>query len=72
MTELTPDDIANLRSIGFMVSSKEGQTFVESSEYVIEEDFGRWFLYHTGASGYDYVDEFAGVFDAIDYTKDLK
>ena len=44
MTKLFPDDIANLRLLGYLVSNKEGQTFVENDKYVIEEDFEQWHL----------------------------
>ena len=69
MTKLFPDDIANLRLLGYIVTSKEGQTFVESDEFLVEEDFGRWFLFKNTGLDYKYYDEFATVYQAIDYAK---
>ena len=71
MTELTPDDIANLRLLGYMVVNKEGQTFVENDKYVIEEDFGSWFLYEIKGESYVFLDAFMTVYNAIDYIKDV-
>lgn len=71
MTKLFPDDIANLRLLGFLVTNKEGQTFVESENFIIECDFDRWYLYETKKERYEYRDEFSTVYEAIDYAKDL-
>lgn len=71
MTKLTPDEIANLRELGYMVSSKEGQTFVENDTHVFEEDFGHWYMYGKAQDCFAYIDEFETVFSAIDYSKDL-
>lgn len=71
MTKLTPDDIANLRLLGYLVKNDEGQTTVEGDNFIIEEDFGRWFLYEIKENHYEYRDEFLTVFQAIDYVKDV-
>jgi hypothetical protein len=71
MTELTPDDIANLRLLGYLVKNDEGQTYVENDKYVIEEDFGSWFLYELKGESYVFLDVFMTVFNAIDYIKDV-
>ncbi|QHS01707.1 hypothetical protein CPT_CIP9_171 [Enterobacter phage vB_EclM_CIP9] len=71
MTKLTPDDIANLRLLGYSVSNKEGQTFVENDKYIIEEDFGTWFLYEIKGDSYVFLDAFMTVYNAIDYIKDV-
>lgn len=71
MTKLFPDDIANLRLLGYVVSNKEGQTFVENDKYVIEEDFGQWHLYATRESSYEFLDVFTTVYNAVDYIKDV-
>lgn len=71
MTKLTPDDIANLCLLGYSVSNKEGQTFVENDKYIIEEDFGTWFLYEIKGDSYVFLDAFMTVYNAIDYIKDV-
>ncbi|BAQ23020.1 conserved hypothetical protein [Edwardsiella phage PEi26] len=71
MTKLFPDDIANLRLLGYVVSNKEGQTFVENDKYVIEEDFDQWHLYITRENSYEFLDSFTSVYNAVDYIKDV-
>lgn len=71
MTKLFPDDIANLRLLGYLVSNKEGQTFVENDKYVIEEDFEQWHLYIIRENSYEFLDAFTSVYNAVDYIKDV-
>lgn len=71
MTKLFPDDIANLRLLGYLVTNKEGQTYVENDKYVIEEDFGQWHLYIIRENSYEFLDAFTSVYNAVDYIKDV-
>ncbi|BAQ22719.1 hypothetical protein AU156_gp069 [Edwardsiella phage PEi20] len=71
MTKLFPDDIANLRLLGYLVSNKEGQTYVENDKYVIEEDFEQWHLYIIHENSYEFLDAFTSVYNAVDYIKDV-
>lgn len=66
---MTEQEIHDLRSVGYLVSCKEGQISIEGENFVIEEDFGRWFLYYTDEASYCYMDEFDDFNKAIIYAR---
>lgn len=71
MTSLSVQDIADLRLLGYHVTNKEGQTFVDGNGYVFEEDFGRWYLYSDIMDCFVYIDEFETIWEAIAYVKEV-
>lgn len=66
---MTEQEINDLRAVGYLVSCKEGQVSVEGDNWVVEEDFGRWFLYFVEGTYYVYVDEFDSLDKAIIYAR---
>ncbi|ANA49411.1 hypothetical protein BI049_gp057 [Salmonella phage vB_SnwM_CGG4-1] len=68
--------VADLELAGFDASVEDGRLMIEGTSkngvgYVIEEDFGAWWLYEYTGKDYYAVDAFSSMDEALEAAKNL-